>query len=127
MTKKQKANPKEPKQQFSKSYTFFENVYEVARLIPKGRVTSYGAIAKYLGTGRSARMVGYAMNNAHVQVPPVPAHRVVNRNGMLTGKHHFSPPELMEKLLKKEGVKVEKDTVVDFKKLLWDPQIELNI
>lgn len=127
MKKKQKVKPKESEQRLSKSYTFFENVYEVARLIPKGRVTSYGAIAKYLGTGRSARMVGYAMNNAHVQAPPVPAHRVVNRNGMLTGKHHFSPPELMEKLLKKEGVKVQKDTVADFKKLLWDPQIELNI
>lgn len=127
MKKKQKVKPKESEQRLSKSYTFFENVYEVARLIPKGRVTSYGAIAKYLGTGRSARMVGYAMNNAHIQVPPVPAHRVVNRNGMLTGKHHFSPPDLMEKLLKKEGVKVQKDTVADFKKLLWDPQIELNI
>ncbi len=108
-------------------YSFFDNVYEVTRLIPKGRVTSYGAIAKYLGTGRSSRMVGYAMNNAHEQVPPVPAHRVVNRNGMLTGKHHFTPPSLMQKLLEKEGVKVKDDTVVDFKKLLWDPQLELNI
>ena len=90
------------KNEQSKSYTFFENVYDVARLIPKGRVTSYGAIAKYLGTGRSARMVGYAMNNAHAQIPVVPAQRVVNRNGMLTGKHHFGSPDLMEKLLKKD-------------------------
>ena len=108
-------------------YSFFDNVYEVARLIPEGRVTSYGAIAKYLGTGRSARMVGYAMNNAHEQVPPVPAHRVVNRNGMLTGKHHFAPPSLMQKLLEREGIQVKEDTVVNFKKMLWDPQQELNI
>ena len=115
------------KNEQSKSYTFFENVYDVARLIPKGRVTSYGAIAKYLGTGRSARMVGYAMNNAHAQIPVVPAHRVVNRNGMLTGKHHFGSPDLMQKLLEKEGVKVKKDTVVDFKKLFWNPQHELKV
>jgi len=125
--KRQQKSSESPLLKESKSYTFFENVYEVARLIPKGRVTSYGAIAKYLGTGRSARMVGYAMNNAHTQIPPVPAHRVVNRNGMLTGKHHFTPPTLMQKLLEKEGIKVEKDTVVEFSKLLWNPQIELNI
>lgn len=125
--KKAKAKPKAKKiPAQSKSYTFFENVYEVARLIPKGRVTSYGAIAKYLGTGRSARMVGYAMNNAHAQVPVVPAHRVVNRNGMLTGKHHFGSPDLMQKLLEKEGIKVKKDTVVDFKTLFWNPQQELS-
>ena len=106
-------------------YSFFENVYEVARLIPKGRVTSYGAIAKYLGTGKSARTVGYAMNNAHVQVPAVPAHRVLNRNGMLTGKHHFSPTTLMQKLLEKEGIKVVKDTVQNFDKVFWDPMVEL--
>jgi methylated-DNA-protein-cysteine methyltransferase-like protein len=111
----------------AKQYSFFENVYDVARLIPKGRVTSYGAIAKYLGTGKSARTVGYAMNGCGKEVPPVPAHRVVNRNGMLTGKHHFSPPSLMQKLLEKEGIKVKKDTVVDFKILLWDPQRELDI
>jgi len=125
--KRQQKSSESPLLKESKSYTFFENVYEVARLIPKGRVTSYGAIAKYLGTGRSARMVGYAMNNAHTQIPPVPAHRVVNRNGMLTGKHHFTPPTLMQKLLEKEGIKVEKDTVVEFSKLQWNPQIELNI
>lgn len=128
MKKKAKTKDKEKgKTLQSKSYTFFENVYDVARLIPKGRVTSYGAIAKYLGTGRSARMVGYAMNNAHAQVPNVPAHRVVNRNGMLTGKHHFGTPDLMQKLLEKEGVSVKKDTVVDFNKLFWDPVMELNI
>lgn len=110
-----------------KHYTFFENVYDVARLIPKGRVTSYGAIAKYLGTGKSARMVGYAMNAAHVQIPPVPAHRVVNRNGMLTGKHHFGTPDLMQKLLEKEKVKVVKDSVQNFEKLFWDPAVELYI
>ncbi len=125
--KKVKTKPKEQeKPLLSKSYTFFENVYEVARLIPKGRVTSYGAIAKYLGTGRSARMVGYAMNNAHAQIPVVPAHRVVNRNGMLTGKHHFGSPDLMQKLLEKEGIKVRKDTVIDFKTLFWNPQQELS-
>jgi len=125
--KKVKTKPKEQEKPLVlKSYTFFENVYEVARLIPKGRVTSYGAIAKYLGTGRSARMVGYAMNNAHAQIPVVPAHRVVNRNGMLTGKHHFGSPDLMQKLLEKEGIKVRKDTVIDFKTLFWNPQEELS-
>lgn len=109
------------------SYSFFENVYEVARLIPRGRVTSYGAIAKYLGSGKSARMVGYAMNAAHLQSPPVPAHRVLNRNGMLTGKHHFGSPDLMQKLLEKEGVKVEKDTVKNFDKIFWNPPVELTI
>ncbi|HWB63334.1 MAG TPA: MGMT family protein [Chitinophagales bacterium] len=105
----------------AKDYTFFENVYDVVRLIPKGRVTSYGAIAKYLGTGRSARMVGYAMNMSGNQVPPVPAYRVLNRNGQLTGQHHFGKPGLMKQLLEKEGIKVKKDAVVDFEKLFWDP------
>lgn len=109
----------------SESYSFFENVYAVVRLIPKGRVTSYGAIAKYLGSGKSARMVGYAMNAAHVQIPSVPAHRVLNRNGMLTGKHHFGGSDVMQKLLEREKIKVEKDTVLDFKKLFWDPTKEL--
>lgn len=111
----------------SKSYTFFQNVYEVARLIPKGRVTSYGAIAKYLGSGRSARLVGYAMNDAGRQVPHVPAHRVLNRNGLLTGKHHFNPPGLMQRLLEKEGIKVKKDAVIDFKTVFWDPLQELSL
>src|ERR1043165_1187701 len=104
---------------------FFALVYEVARQIPKGRVTSYGAIARCLGTKMSARMVGWAMHAAGSAKPKVPAHRVVNRNGMLTGKHHFNPPSQMEALLKKEGVKVKNDTVVDFKKLFWDPSTEL--
>ena len=107
--------------------SFFENVWEVARHIPKGRITSYGAIANYLGTKSSARMVGWAMNGAHWVKPKVPAHRVVNRLGILSGKHHFSPPGMMEKLLKKEGVKVKNDQVVDFKKLFWDPAEELGL
>lgn len=109
------------------TYSFFENVYEVVRLIPKGRVTSYGAIAKYLGTRGSARMVGYAMNAAGSQYPPVPAHRVVNRNGMLTGKHHFSNPDEMQMLLEGEGIQVVKDAVVNYQKLFWDPALELDI
>lgn len=100
---------------------FFELVFEVARQIPKGRVTSYGAIAACLGTRSSSRMVGWAMNGAGRVKPKVPAHRVVNRNGMLTGKHHFSPPGLMQQLLKKEGIKVKNDQVQDFKNLFWDP------
>jgi methylated-DNA-protein-cysteine methyltransferase related protein len=100
---------------------FFELVFEVARQIPKGRVTSYGAIAACLGTKSSSRMVGWAMNGCGKVKPKVPAHRVVNRNGMLTGKHHFSPPKLMEQLLKKEGVKVKNDQVQNFKKVFWDP------
>jgi len=109
----------------SSDSNFFELVYEVARQIPKGRVTSYGAIAAVLGTKLSARMVGWAMNGAGKVRPKVPAHRVVNRNGILSGKHHFNPPGSMEKLLKKEGVKVKNDQVVEFKKLFWDPAKEL--
>ena len=101
--------------------SFFELVYEVARQIPKGRVTSYGAIASCLGTRLSARMVGWAMNGAANVRPRVPAHRVVNRNGVLSGKHHFGEPDAMEKLLKKEGIHVKDDKVVDFQKLFWDP------
>lgn len=105
---------------------FFELVFEVARQIPKGKVTSYGAIAACLGTKSSARMVGWAMNGAGRIKPKVPAHRVVNRLGILSGKHHFSPPGIMEKLLKKEGIKVKNDQVVDFKKHFWDPVEELG-
>lgn len=108
-------------------YSFFENVYAVARLIPKGRVTSYGAIAKYLGTAKSARLVGYAMNGAHGQKPSVPAHRVINRNGLLTGRHHFNPPEAMQQRLEAEGIKVKEHQVVDFDKLFWDPAKHLGI
>jgi methylated-DNA-protein-cysteine methyltransferase related protein len=111
----------------TKDESFFELVYQVVRLIPKGRVTSYGAVAQCLGTKLSARMVGWAMNGAHRVKPKVPAHRVVNRNGMLSGKHHFATPMLMEELLKKEGVKVVNDTIVDFKKHFWDPAEELGM
>jgi methylated-DNA-protein-cysteine methyltransferase-like protein len=110
----------------SKEDTFFAMVYEVARQIPKGRVTSYGAIAAAIGTKSSARMVGWAMNGCHRVKPKVPAHRVVNRNGLLTGKFHFNPPGLMEELLKKEGIKVKNDQVVEFKKLFWDPLEEIS-
>lgn len=105
---------------------FYDKVYEVTRLIPSGRVTSYGAIARYLGTGLSARVVGWALNLADSQKPFVPAHRVVNRNGLLTGKVHFHPPSAMQELLENEGVKVEDDAVVDFKRLFWDPMKELG-
>jgi methylated-DNA-protein-cysteine methyltransferase related protein len=109
-----------------KEESFFEQVYEVARQIPKGRATSYGAIAAALGTKLSARMVGWAMNGADRVKPKVPAHRVVNRNGMLSGRHHFKTPTLMEELLKKEGIKVKNDTIVDFEKIFWDPVSELE-
>ena len=102
---------------------FFERVYAVARQIPYGRVTSYGAIAKAIGTGRSARMVGWAMNASHNLEDDVPAHRVVNRNGLLTGKHHFDGTNLMQQLLENEGVKVVDNEIVDFKKLFWEPEI----
>jgi len=118
---------KETARSENKEYSFFENVYDVVRQIPKGRVTSFGAIANYLGTRMSARMVGWAMNGAHNASPKVPAQRVLNRNGMLTGKAHFATPTLMEELLLKENIKVENDTVVDFKKLFWDPAKELEI
>ncbi len=108
-----------------KEYSFFEDVYAVVRQIPKGRVTSFGAIAAYLGTKLSARMVGWAMNGAHAVIPVVPAQRVVNRNGMLTGKAHFSTPTRMQELLEKEKIEVENDTVKDFDKKFWDPSVEL--
>lgn len=103
---------------------FFQDVYEVVKLIPAGRVTSYGAIANYLGVKRSARMVGWAMNQAHAY-PEVPAQRVVNRNGLLTGKHHFGSPTAMQELLQAEGVLVQDDKVKDFATLFWDPMKEL--
>jgi len=120
-----KEKPKTVRPSGKREETFFELVYDVTRQIPKGRVTSYGAIAACLGTKLSARMVGWAMNGAGKVRPKVPAHRVVNRNGMLTGKHHFGEPDLMQKLLEKEGIKIEDDTVVDFKKLFWNPSEEL--
>jgi methylated-DNA-protein-cysteine methyltransferase related protein len=110
----------------SKNYSFFEDVWSVVRQIPKGRVTSYGAIANYLGTKLSARMVGWAMMAAHDLHPPVPAQRVVNRNGMLTGRMHYETPTRMQELLEKDGVKVKNSTVVDFEKRFWDPVKELG-
>lgn len=106
---------------------FFQMVYQVVRLIPKGRVTSYGAIAAYLGAKTSSRLVGYAMNGAHRVKPKVPAHRVVNRNGLLSGKHHFETPFQMQELLEKEKIKVKNDKVLDFKKVYWDPMEELKL
>ena len=108
------------------SKDFFIDVYDVVRLIPEGRVTSYGSIAKYLGAPRSSRMVGWAMNAAH-SLPDVPAHRVVNRIGLLTGKMHFSTPTQMAELLMAEKIQVQKDQVVDFNKHFWDPSIELKL
>ena len=110
----------------SQELSFFQRVYEVVRLIPHGKATSYGAIAKYLGAARSARMVGWAMNNSHTQEKFVPAHRVVNRNGLLTGKHHFIDPTLMQQLLENEGMKIVNDQIKDFKKYFWDPNVELE-
>ena len=108
-----------------KDDSFFDLVHEVARQIPKGRVTSYGAIAACLGTRGSSRMVGWAMMAVPNAKRPVPAHRVVNRNGLLTGRHHYTPPEKMQQLLEKEGVKVKDNQVVDFARLFWDPAKEL--
>jgi methylated-DNA-protein-cysteine methyltransferase-like protein len=105
---------------------FFDKVYQVARLIPRGRVTSYGAIASYLGTKGSSRMVGYAMQAAGRANPPVPAHRVVNRQGLLTAKFHFGG-NIMQEMLESEGVKVSDDQVQDFKTVYWDPNIELAL
>ena len=108
-----------------KKKDFFDQVYEFVRLIPFGRVTSYGAIANYLGTKSGARMVGWAMNAAHT-LPDIPAHRVVNRNGLLTGKMHFLDANEMERLLSNEGISIEKDQVRDFKIIFWDPLTELS-
>ena len=100
--------------------SFFDSVYDVVRQIPAGRVTSYGAIANFLGAKRSSRLVGYAMNVSHGK--DVPAHRVVNRNGLLTGKHHFEGTNLMQQLLENEGVKVIDNQVQDFENIFWVPQ-----
>ena len=105
---------------------FFEQVYAVVKEIPEGRVTSYGAIANYLGTKKSSRMVGWAMNACHNR-SDIPAHRVVNRKGLLTGKMHFTPPNAMQYFLEKEGAKVVDDQIIDFKTRFWDPEIELKI
>ena len=110
--------------QENKKENFFQNVYEVVKLIPKGRVTSYGAIANYLGAKGSARMVGWALIASH-PFNQIPAHRVVNRIGMLTGSQHFDAPNAMQERLEKEGIKVKESQVVDFDKLFWDPAKEL--
>ncbi|MCU0353393.1 MAG: MGMT family protein [Cytophagales bacterium] len=109
-----------------KEYSFFDDVYDVVRLIPVGRVTSYGAIAKYLGSGLSARMVGWAMNAAGTAEPPVPAHRVVNRAGLLSGKAYFGTPTRMQELLEAENIEVNNDVIANFNKLFWDPAVELQ-
>ncbi len=106
---------------------FFNKVFEVVKQIPPGKVTSYGAIARYLGTGGSARMVGWAMNASHSHSEFVPAHRVVNRNGLLTGKHHFDNPNAMQELLEAEGFKIEDDQILNFRENFWDPTKELEL
>lgn len=116
----------ETKKLSEKNKDFFDMVYQVTRLVPKGRVTSFGAIANYLGSKRGARMVGWALSGSHNQKEFVPAHRVLNRNGILSGKVHFGGPFEMQKRLDEEGVKVENDQVVEFEKLFWDPSLELE-
>ena len=108
----------------NKENDFFQQVWELVRQIPKGRVTSYGAIAAALGLKSGARMVGWAMNSSHGQKPVVPAHRVVNRNGQLSGKNHFATPTLMQELLEKEGIRIQNDTIINFSQHFWDPQQE---
>jgi len=126
LPKSNKKSAQISKTETPKEYSFFEDVFDVVRQIPRGRVTSYGAIAGYLGTRMSARMVGWAMNASHGVMPKVPAHRVVNRNGMLSGKAHFATPTQMQELLAKEKIKVKNETVVNFEKHFWDPMLELN-
>lgn len=109
-----------------KDQSFFASVYEVAVLIPYGRVTSYGAIAAYIGSKGSARMVGWAMNHSHHSAMSIPAHRVLNRNGQLTGKHHFGAPGIMQQLLEQEGHTIINDSLIGFQKVFWDPTKELN-
>ncbi|MGM0612044.1 MAG: MGMT family protein [Bacteroidota bacterium] len=111
----------------NKSDSYFEKVYAVVRQIPRGRITSYGSIAAWLGLRSGARMVGWAMNNAHHQKKHVPAHRVVNRNGVLTGKHHFEYPGLMQQLLENEGLIIIDDQIQNFNDHFWDPLTELSI
>jgi methylated-DNA-protein-cysteine methyltransferase-like protein len=110
-----------------KNYSFYEQVFDIVRAVPYGRVTTYGAIATYLGAKRSSRLVGWAMNISHGTLPPVPAHRVVNRNGQLTGKHHFSDANEMQIRLEAEGIVVHEDQIQNFKSHYWDPQIEFSL
>lgn len=126
MARKKAPNKKQVRDGAVQERDFFQDVMDVVRRIPRGQVTSYGAIAKYLGAARSARIVGYCMNNSHTVRPAVPAHRVVNSAGLLTGKHHFGPGDRMRKLLEKDGVKVKGDQVVEFAKRFWDPVKELG-
>lgn len=129
MTKRNSTNAGSfsPLSEGSGEASFYDKVYEVVRLIPPGKVSSYGAIASFLGTAQSSRMVGWAMNNAGLQFPYVPAHRVVNRNGLLTGKHHFGSSTIMQELLEAEGITVVDDQIVDFEKHFWNPMIELDM
>jgi methylated-DNA-protein-cysteine methyltransferase-like protein len=115
-----------PLKQIRKDNDFFESVYDVTRLIPYGRITSYGAIARYLGSGRSARMVGWALNVSHTRPEFIPAHRVVNRNGLLTGKRHFGNSSTMQQLLENEGIIIEDDSILNFRERFWDPSKELK-
>ena len=116
-----------PSEGSGEASSFYDKVYEVVRMIPAGKVTSYGAIAAFLGSAQSSRMVGWAMNNAGSQLPYVPAHRVVNRNGLLTGKHHFGSGSIMQELLEAEGIQVIDDQIVDFEKHFWNPMAELDL
>jgi methylated-DNA-protein-cysteine methyltransferase-like protein len=126
MPSKKKGQVKRDEGTVKSNRNFFEDVFAVVRLIPPGRVTNYGSIAKYLGSGLSSRMVGWAMNASHQSVEQVPAHRVVNRNGLLSGKHHFETPTAMQELLEKEGILIKDNQVVDFRKICWDPENELS-
>ena len=119
--KEKRTSKKKPVQEKSAEATFFDAVYAVVRQVPRGRVTTYGAVAEATGLRMSARMVGWALSVCSRAKPKVPAHRVVNRMGILSGRHHFATPTLMQELLEQEGVKVEDDTVVDFKQLYWEP------
>lgn len=114
-----------PKSKLIENNDFFSRVYDITKLIPYGRITSYGAIARYLGSGRSARMVGWALNVSHSNREFLPAHRVVNRNGLLSGKHHFGNSSTMQQLLENEGIIVEDDHIINFSEKFWDPSIEL--
>lgn len=122
---KKKRLSKMPYKKQERTNDFFSNVYEVTKLIPYGRITSYGAIARYMGSGRSARMVGWALNVCHNNTEFIPAHRVVNRNGLLTGKHHFGNSSTMKQLLENEGIIIEDDKIVNFNEKFWDPLTEL--
>lgn len=115
-----------PGKKYASNNDFFSRVYDITRQIPYGRITSYGAIARFLGSGRSARMVGWALNACHSKEEFVPAHRVVNRSGLLSGKHHFGNSSTMEQLLANEGLTIEEDKIINFREKFWDPSTELK-